>query len=780
MTPLAAPLDLGRVLRSRFGHPAFRPGQEAICAHVAAGHDTLVVMPTGAGKSLCYQLPALARGGTTLVVSPLLALMKDQVDALVARGVRATAINSTLSVDERRQRLQGLRAGAYEMVYVAPERFTDSFLAQLQGADIRLLAVDEAHCLSQWGHDFRPDYLRLGKARAALGNPATVALTATATPAVQDDILRTLGIPQARRFVQGFDRTNLALEVIHTPQDTDKLRETLRLVSGGGTALVYCATRKSVDRVVATLRENGLPCDAYHAGMDHEARVRVQDAFMSGRARVVVATNAFGMGVDKNDVRTVVHYEIPGTIEAYYQEIGRAGRDGKASRIALLFRDADRRTQEFFIQAAHPPVAQIERVYRALVEHGQNPAWLTVEELGHRARGSTPVDEFSDRAVSSALVVLQREGWVRRLPMADRPGELRLRAGRPASRPEGNRDVVWRWFLAQDPEVGEAVPVNPEALAPTLGIDREAVLAALHGLAQRGFLDWSPATRSGGVELCRPDTRFTLDEAALQAKRLAEYAKLGRMVAYAQAACRRRYLLDYFGQAPPWERCGTCDGCREGRALTHGPTALGPDEETVVRKLLANAARIERPVSAGMMARVVTGAADPAIRAFGFDRLSTFGILRAYTTGEIEQVLEALATAGAFARTPAEFEKDGRRIAYHELALTPLGREVMQQRAPDFRMAFPTLGRHKAARPVAADVPANADLLAALRDVRKRLADADDVPAYVVAPNKTLEAIAAARPVTRNALGKVHGMGPERIRKYGQAFLTAVQGWSQA
>ena len=780
MTSLAAPLDLGRVLRSRFGHPAFRPGQEAICAHVASGQDTLVVMPTGAGKSLCYQLPALARGGTTLVVSPLLALMKDQVDALLARGVRATAINSTLTVDERRQRLRGLREGAYEMVYVAPERFTDAFLAQLQGADIRLLAVDEAHCLSQWGHDFRPDYLRLGKAREALGNPATVALTATATPTVQDDILRTLGIPQARRFIQGFDRTNLVLEVIHTPQDTDKLRETLRLVQGSGTALVYCATRKSVDRVVTTLRENGLPCDAYHAGMEMDARARVQDAFMSGRARVIVATNAFGMGVDKNDVRTVVHYEIPGTIEAYYQEIGRAGRDGKSSRIALLFRDADRRTQEFFIQAAHPPVAQVERVYASLVAHGHNPVWLTVEEIGHRARGTTPTDEFSDRAVSSALVVLQREGWIRRLPVADRPGEVRIRPGRPAARPEGNRDAVWRWVQSQDATVGEAIPLNPESLAATLGLEREALLGALHGLAQRGYLDWSPATRAGGVELCRPDAHFRLDEAALQAKRLAEYAKLGRMVGYAQAGCRRRYLLDYFGQAPPWERCGNCDACREGRALTQGPAALGPDEETVVRKLLSNAARIARPVSASMMARVVTGTAEPAIRAFGFDRLSTFGILSAFTTGEVEQVLEALAAAGAFARIPAEFEKDGRRIAYQELALTPLGREVMQQRAPDFRMAFPPLGRHKAARPVAADVPPNADLLAALRDVRKRLADADDVPAYVVAPNKTLEAMAAARPVTRNALGKVHGMGPERIKRYGQAFLTAVQGWSQA
>ena len=319
--------DLETVLRTRFGFPSFRGAQGAICAHVTAGEDALVVMPTGAGKSMCYQLPALARGGTTLVVSPLLALMKDQVDALVEKGVRAVAINSTQTASERRAAIEGVLDGAYELVYVAPERFSDYFLRRLARADIRLLAIDEAHCLSQWGHDFRPDYLRLGRVRKALGDVPTVALTATATPEVQEDILRTLGIPDARRFIQGFDRPNLSLEVLATDRDKEKLALLPSLVSASP-ALVYCATRKNVEKVTAHLRQEGVPAGMYHAGLDHSDRIAVQDAFMQGKVPVVVATNAFGMGVDKDDVRTIVHFELPGTVRDEDVAAGRVPFDG--------------------------------------------------------------------------------------------------------------------------------------------------------------------------------------------------------------------------------------------------------------------------------------------------------------------------------------------------------------------------------------------------------------------------------------------------------------------
>jgi ATP-dependent DNA helicase RecQ len=768
-------MDIDEILRERFGHPSFREGQREIVEHVSRGDHALVVMPTGAGKSLCFQLPALARGGTTLVVSPLLALMKDQVEGLQHTGVRATFINSSIPPDERSRRVLGLKSGDYELVYVAPERFTDAFLESIRAADVRLLAVDEAHCTSQWGHDFRPDYLRLGRVRRAFPGIATVALTATATPKVQDDILRILGIPDARRFVRGFDRPNLSLEVIAAERIEDKLALLTELAAPGPT-LVYCATRKNVERAAQALRDKGIAAETYHAGMDHEDRIRVQERFMDGAARIVVATNAFGMGVDKDDVRTILHFDLPGTVEAYYQEIGRAGRDGAPSRVVLLFREGDRRTQEFFIRMSHPPAAWVKAVYARLLQRKENPVWVGLEEL------ATAIPEEGDntRTAGSCLYVLQREGFVERLLPTDRPGEIVLFPCPPAERPRDLRGKVLSWLeaeMARDPEVTRRI--HPDQIARRLGMERTQVTAALRGLEDRGFLSWKAPERTGGVRLVRPDVPLELDEEGMRVRRQREFDKLEKMIAYAYAPCRRRFLLEYFGQRPPWERCGSCDGCRANRPLSVGARTLAPDEELVVRKLLATLARMEKPFSASMIAKVAIGSKDKTVLSFGFDRLSTYGILPSWTSGEIEAVLDALHRAEALECRHTTRLVGGLERTYKELALTPLGTDVMHARAAEFRMVFPRTSQLDRKRPAVEHSRAVApDLLAALRDVRARLAKADDVPAYVVAPNRTLEAIARDRPASKNAMLAVHGMGQERFRRYGQAFLDAVRTWA--
>ena len=402
-------MPLQRLLKERFGHDRFREGQEAIVEQLLAGQDALVVMPTGAGKSLCYQLPAVAMGGTTLVVSPLIALMKDQVDSLQRAGVRATCINSTVPPQERRERLVGLRQGEWELLYVAPERFTDRFIEFLRLCDIRLLAIDEAHCVSQWGHDFRPDYLRLGAVREALGSPTTIALTATATPEVQQDILLTLRMPEAPVLVQGFERKNLAIEVLPVSNLQEKRKRLPGLVANES-ALVYAATRKGVEKAARCLSEAGIECGVYHGGLENKARTLVQEAFIEGRLPVVVATNAFGMGVDRSDVRRVIHWDLPGSLEAYYQEIGRAGRDGLPASATLLFNPADRRTQEFFIRMGHPAFEDVYRVYERLQETGQNPV-VTQAEVIADCLGDDP---NALRTVDSCLSVLRREGWATR------------------------------------------------------------------------------------------------------------------------------------------------------------------------------------------------------------------------------------------------------------------------------------------------------------------------------------------------------------------------------
>ncbi|HKR21046.1 MAG TPA: ATP-dependent DNA helicase RecQ, partial [Pyrinomonadaceae bacterium] len=375
--------DAVTTLRQHFGFDDFREGQREVVGSILEGKDAVVVMPTGSGKSLCYQLPAMILDGVTLVVSPLIALMKDQVDALQARGLPATFINSSISEPEQRARIESLRRGAHKLVYIAPERFRSSrFTSAIQSIPVSLFAVDEAHCISMWGHDFRPDYLRLKHVIRTLNRTQTIALTATATPYVRSDIIQQLGLTQPQTFVSGFDRPNLSIEVVHTEKEKEKINRIRRLAKAtDGSGIVYASTRKAVEQVGRELKNAGLTVSTYHAGMSDGVRVKAQDDFMSGRTQMIVATNAFGMGIDKPDIRFVAHYQIPGSIEAYYQEIGRAGRDGLPSTCVLLFNYADKNTHDFFIEGSYPDISTVKNVYQALKETDSKRIELSAAQI---------------------------------------------------------------------------------------------------------------------------------------------------------------------------------------------------------------------------------------------------------------------------------------------------------------------------------------------------------------------------------------------------------------
>ncbi len=374
--------------RKHFGHDAFRPGQERLVDAVMSGHDVLAVMPTGSGKSLGYQLPALMLQGTTLVVSPLISLMKDQVDELTRRGIPAAALHSMMSADVRRDVLSAARAGRWRLLYVAPERFaSDGFVRLLSELRVARFVIDEAHCVSEWGHDFRPDYRRLRDGAAACRpangsgrRPPIAAFTATATPEVRDDIAALLGLESPQVLVAGFDRPNIHLRVERVSSDFEKHTLLPRLV-GARRALVYTATRRSAESAADTLRASGIEAAAYHAGLEDAERTRVQDAFAAGTARVVCATNAFGMGIDRPDVDAVVHFAISGSVEAYYQEIGRAGRDGRQAVATLLWSHEDVQTREFLIDRPRPVTPGLTGQER---RHGRAPAALEPSEVTRR------------------------------------------------------------------------------------------------------------------------------------------------------------------------------------------------------------------------------------------------------------------------------------------------------------------------------------------------------------------------------------------------------------
>jgi ATP-dependent DNA helicase RecQ len=644
-----------------FGHASFRPGQEEIVTAVLAGKDVLAVMPTGSGKSLGYQLPALLLKGTTLVVSPLIALMKDQVDELRRKGIRAAALHSLLTPEERRTALEDAREERLRLLYVAPERFaSERFRALLAELPLALFAVDEAHCVSEWGHDFRPDYRLLAEAAercrrsdGAAGRPPILAFTATATPEVRTDIAELLRLREPEVFVTGFDRPNLFLDVRRVSGEIEK-RVLLPELIAGRRALVYAATRKSAERAAEALQSAGLQADAYHAGLSEKERLRVQNGFANGGIRVVCATNAFGMGIDRPDVEAVVHFEIPGSLEAYYQEIGRGGRDGRPAEAVLLWNYVDVRTREFLIE---------------------------------------------------------REG----------------------------EEEVWR------------------------------------------------------------PRRAPQDPAERERKRDLDRRKLRRMIAWADStACYRAAILRYFGERASLQHCGSCGNCGRRRPLP-------PEDLLLLRKVLSGVARGRERWGKRKVVAMLRG--DLEGLPDSLTGLSTTGLLKEESAKKLGDCIEGALGAGLLAATDD---------IYRTLSLTRPGRDVMAGRVTEVALTLPqTAGRKRGRvkkvlpnlplslrgggegsplallqrrpRPKAASSEASGrqegvrgeqpplpDLVATLKDWRRKEAAHRSVPAYVVLTDKTVVALASLRPATLEALAEVSGIGPAKLAAYGKALLAML------
>jgi ATP-dependent DNA helicase RecQ len=671
------------LLQSTFGYAEFRPGQTTAVNAVLSGRDTLVILPTGGGKSLCYQVPALVMDGLTVVISPLISLMKDQVDALTARGLPATFLNSTLSQSEQSARMARVQSGEIKLLYLAPERFDLGKTAErLRAVGVTLLAIDEAHCISEWGHDFRPSYLRVKEVRERLGAPPTVALTATATPEVREDIARQLALRDPEVVITGFDRTNLSYHVMPCKNDAakdDRLAELLRehtRTNADGVAIVYASTRKTVERIAGMLSKAKIPALAYHAGLDDAHRADVQDGFMSERVRVIVATNAFGMGIDKPNVRLVVHHAMPGTLEAYYQEAGRGGRDRKPATAVLLHAFPDRFTHEFFINGALPARETVAAVYEACRKLADDAGLVSAEPA---AIAATAKAKVSDREAESALRILAKGGALAVADASRTMADVRLLATPERLKHELNETehglelaLLRSLWKRSRGTLHAGLVADLDALPPGIG-GAQGATVLLDALQARQMIVWR---RLGeGISLrdaSKPIEHWPIDWEGLDRRRRGELRKLEMMQKYAYATtCRRAFTLRYFGDPAARPKCEGCDNC----------LGIKHEQHTV-------------DASSGRGARKAS-------------------------------------------------KRDGAKPSVTGPTSDPLSRDEL-------------------------------DCADTLRAWRARQAKEEEVPAYVIFSDRTLREIARARPKSLADLGRVHGIGPARIERYGKAVLEVL------
>ena len=560
-----------KILQKYWGYPDFRPLQLDIINSVASGNDTLGLMPTGGGKSITFQVYSLSREGLCIVITPLIALMKDQVENLHRKGIRALQIHSGMSAREINIALDNAVWGDYKFLYLAPERLnSDKFRQRLSGMNVNLVTVDEAHCISQWGYDFRPSYMNIVQLRELLPSVRFLALTATATPKVAADIQNKLGFKKPNVIKMSFQRENLNYLVRLRENKADYLMETLKAVKGSG--IVYVRSRKATKEIAGKLRKKGISADYYHAGLKNSVRNKKQDEWVSGKLRIIIATNAFGMGIDKPDVRFVVHFDPPDSLEAYFQEAGRAGRDGKKAVAVLLFNNADKTRLKKHVAAAFPEPDKIKRVYQALCNYYQ-----IAEGFGKGQVYEFNLQNFSrlynigQTMVFNSLKILQREGYLEFTGEIDTPSRIFFTV---------SRDDLYKFQVANaefDQFIklilrsytglfNNYVHIDEEVLGKRSGLDSETIYKFLKYLRKSKIIDYIPRKTTPYIYFSKERLkidRIRLSEENYDLRKKDYTERTEAVINYAtnSSVCRSRMLLRYFGETDASE-CGSCDVCQ--------------------------------------------------------------------------------------------------------------------------------------------------------------------------------------------------------------------------
>ena len=765
-------------LRELFGHAAFRPGQEPVVRSILDGQDVLAIMPTGAGKSLCYQLTAMLLDGCTLVISPLLALMKDQLDSLPEPVYeRTTVLSSLVEREELAARQAALGEGRYKLVYATPERLRQrAFIHALRRTHVAMVVVDEAHCVSLWGHDFRPDYLFVRQALEMLGEPRLLGMTATATPEIQRELGERFG-RSLTTLTTGVLRENLRLEVRSLADKEAKLRALVAICRAErGSGIVYVSSREHAEQLAQLLRRSGVHAGHYHAGMDRAEREEAQNAYMLDRVRVMVATTAFGMGVDKSNVRFVIHFSPPRSLEAYAQESGRAGRDGRPARCIVLETRGDRTSLRRWVREDQLDIGMLRRLYATIRRVAVGTYALTTPEALAQQCADDPDHVSGETEIRAAVSVLERVGLIRRHLDLPRTIALELLAD-----PFGPGDVPAELRqLAQVVDLQRGRPLAGETLrlAREAGIAPERIEALALTWQDERLVRMRVSAREMLLEILpTPADAAARVPAALDQWQRAQDRRLDDLVAYLDARqCRHWFIARHFGVEAP-QRCAMCDICApevseegtEAPAAGRAVTDVHPGD-----LILECFKKLPFLIGKRKLAFVLRGSVQSPI---GPDRCQQFGALSHLSGSQIEREIDRLVEGGYLGREEGEFPtlfitEDGLQkppeppppppIPRQRAGPTPLRTPAAE--APRSLDGFPPA--------VEAEFDAEAEaLFERLRAWRRMQADAEGVPPFMVFHDAALREIARLRPADLAALGRARGVGPAKVGRYGHALL---------
>ncbi len=753
-----------QTLLKYFGFKRFRKNQLEIIETILSGHNVIAVLPTGAGKSICYQVPALISENFSIVVSPLIALMKDQVDSLNSNADLSAFINSTMEFYETEKVLQNIAFGKTKILYVAPERLENvSFAERIKSLTPSYLFIDEAHCISEWGHNFRPSYRKIKAFSEYADIKKISAFTATATPEVVEDIGKQLGLKNPKIFVKGFERENLHINVQVTKKKKEKCYELIRQFKTP--AVIYTSSRKKAEEVADFLNMNRINCNYYHAGLAPEERKKIQEDFINDNVKVIAATNAFGMGIDKKDIRLVIHYNTPGSIENYYQEIGRAGRDNKSAFAFLLHDDSDINIHRFFISNANPDKELIQNIYNGICDYAKVAVGDKPEDdipINREYLSSYCKKEINRGLLHSSLKNLEGAGYINIISEYNRKSTLQINFEKNRLKKfikdtsNNNIKVVLLSLLR---EFGSEiftlkVAFNLTQLSRKLDINEVDLEETLITLDNLGIISYKRSLAKENVKLTVPRvdiSRLILDYKRINENYLHLQKKIESMVNMVYSnECRFKYILKYFGEDVTNYKCGKCDRCTGEEGITDSTSDYL--KEIVLRAI----DEIETYFSDQSLINILLGTEKSA----KFQKLESFGSCANYSKSDLKTVLNSLKETGALIKRTGE------------ISGFTISKELKQR--------FEESKKRKDVGQENEDYEKNLELFNRLREIRTRASKRFLQSANIICPDAVMREIAIQVPSTVKDLLKIKGFSQRMFNKVGKEFLEILNSKSES